>query len=437
MRGLKSTVALLVILIGLGAYIYFVDRNREAEDPNAKPKAYTTLATDNIEELQIRNADGETTRLQRAGENWQLVEPVEADADNGVVGTVTSNIGTLEVQRVVDETPADLKQYGLDPARIEIGFRLKDQQDVQRLLVGDKTPTGGDLFAKRGDETRVILIASFLDSIFNKTPFELRDKIVLKFDRDKAEGVEVVSGGTTTQFARNGTDWRIVRPVTARADYAAAEGLLTRLSSTNMLKVVSEGGDLAMYGLDRPATTATVIIGSSRASLLIGRMAEDGGYYAKDANRPMVFTVEEALVTDLTKDIADLRRKDLFDSRSFSATRVEFQRPGATTAFERTDTEGQTTWKNASGATIETARIDETLTKLSNLRADAFQPVAHPSLKMPALTVVIRFDENRTETVTLARSDNEVYASRMDEPGSARVDAAAFDEALKAADALK
>jgi hypothetical protein len=56
---------------------------------------------------------------------------------------------------------------------------------------------------------------------------------------------------------------------------------------------------------------------------------------------------------------------------------------------------------------------------------------------MPALTVVIRFDENRTETVTLARSDNEVYASRMDEPGSARVDAAAFDEALKAADALK
>ena len=257
MRGLKSTIVLLVILIGLGAYIYFVDRNREVEDPNANPKAYATLAADDIEELEIRNANGETTRLQRAGENWQLVEPVKADADNGVVGTVTSNIGTLEVQRVVDENPTDLKQYGLEPARIEVGFRLQDEEDFQRLLVGDKTPTGGDLFAKRSDETRVILIASFLDSIFNKTPFELRDKIVLTFDRDKAEGVEVVSGGTTTQFARNGTDWRIVRPVTARADYAAAEGLLTRLASTNMLKVVSEdGSDLAMYGLDRPATTA-------------------------------------------------------------------------------------------------------------------------------------------------------------------------------------
>jgi hypothetical protein len=166
-------------------------------------------------------------------------------------------------------------------------------------------------------------------------------------------------------------------------------------------------------------------------------MADDGGYYAKDANRPMVFAVEQALVTDLTKDVGEFRRKDLFDSRSFSATRVELQRPGATAAFERTDAGGQTTWKNASGATVETARIDETLTKLSNLRADSFQPVAHPSLKTPALTVVVRFDENKTETVAFARSGSGVYASRMDEPGSARVDAAAFDEAVKAADAMK
>ena len=436
MRGLKSTIALLVVLVGLGAYIY-VDRNRVAEDPNAKPKAYTTLATDDIEELQIRNASGESTRVQRAGEEWQLVEPVKAEADNGVVGTVTSNIGTLEVQRVVDENPTDLKQYGLEPARIEIAFRLKGQKEMQRLLVGDKTPAGGDLFAKRGDENRVILVASFLDSIFNKTPFELRDKIVLAFDRDKAEGVEVVSGAMATQFARNGTDWRIVRPVTIRADYALAEGLLTRLSSTNMLAVVAEDGDLAMYGLDRPSATATVVIGSSRASLLIGRMVEGGGYYAKDANRPMVFTVEQALVTDLTKDIGEFRRKELFDSRSFSATRVEFRRAGATAAFERTEAGGQTTWKNAAGATVDTATIEEALTKLSSLRADAFQPVAHPALKTPAITAVIRFDENRTETVTFARAGSEVYASRMDEPGSARVDATAFDDALKAADALK
>jgi hypothetical protein len=437
MRGLKSTIALLVILIGLGAYIFFVERDREIEDPNAKPKAYATLNVDQIEEVQVRNASGETTRVQKIGDDWQIVEPVKADADDGVVGTVTSNVGTLEVQRVVDENPGDLAQYGLNPARIEVGFRLKDQKDFQRLLVGDKTPTGGDLFAKRADENRVFLVSSFLDSIFNKTPFELRDKVVLKFDRDKAEGIEVTTGSNTVQFTRNGTDWRIVKPIAARADYATTEGLLTRLSSTNMLKVVNEdGGDLAMYGLDRPTATASALIGSSRASLLIGRMSDDGGFYAKDSSRPMVFTVEQALVTDLQKNIVEFRRKDLFDARSFSANRVELRRGDATTTLEKTETGGQAAWKTASGQ-METAKVEDALTKLSSLRADAFEPAAHASLKSPVLAVTIRFDDNKTETVTFGRTGNDVYASRGDEPGAARVMSALFDEAMKAADALR
>ena len=136
---------------------------------DAKPKAFAELAADKIEEIQIKNADGETSRVQRVGDEWQLRRAEQADADAGVVGTVTSNLATLEVQRVVDENPADLKQYGLEPARIDVAFRLKDQKDFQQLLVGEKTPTGGDVYAKRPNEKRVFLVSSYLDAIFNKT----------------------------------------------------------------------------------------------------------------------------------------------------------------------------------------------------------------------------------------------------------------------------
>jgi hypothetical protein len=97
----------------------------------------------------------------------------------------------------------------------------------------------------------------------------------------------------------------------------------------------------------------------------------------------------------------------------------------------------QTSWRNSGGQAVETARIEDVLTKLSNLRADAFQPSPHASLKVPVVTVVVRFDDNRTETVAFGRDGNAVYAARQDEPGSARVDTALFDEAMKAADALK
>ena len=438
MRGLTTTVLLLVVLGGLGGYIYFYEAGREPEDPNAKPRAYDQLSSDTIEELEIKNADGQTSRAQRTGDNWQLTAPVKAEADAGVVGTVTSNLASLEVQRVVEENATDLKQYGLEPARIDIGFRLRDQKEMQHLLVGDKTATGGDLYAKRPNETRVFLVAAFLDSIFNRTPFDLRDKAILTFERDKVEGVEVTGGSAGLQFARNGTDWRILKPMAARADYAAAEGVLTRLSSTQMLTVVSEdASDLRMYGLDRPSLSATVTAGSTRATLLLGRKAEDGGFFAKDAARPAVFTVEEALGTDLGKNVTDFRRKDLFDARSFSASRLELRRGSDTLTFEKVDAGGKTTWQNGSKQNVDTATVEDVLTRFSSLQAQAFQPAAHASLKAPVVTATVRFDENKTETVTFGRSGNEVFAGRGDEPGSARVDTTVFDEAMKAIDALK
>lgn len=436
MGGLRSTILLLVVLAGLGGYIYFVDANRDPFAADANPKAFVELSADSIEEIQIRNDSDETSLTRLVGENWQLIEPNAADADAGVVGTVTGNLASLEVQRVVDENPTDLAQYGLNPPRIDVAFRVKDQPDVQRLLVGDKTPTGGDLFAKRPDETRVFLISSFLDLIFNKTPFDLRDKAILKFERDTADGIEIAGGSTDIQFAKNGTDWRIVTPVAARADYAAVEELMTRLSSTQMQEIVApEAGDLSAYGLDRPALTATVVSGSSRATLLIGRADEDGRF-AKDAARPEIFTVAESLFTDLAKDLPEYRLKDMFDARSWTADWVETRRGDETLSFEKSS-DGEQTWRNASGQTVDTAKVVDLLTKLSNVRAQSFEAATHASLEMPVVTVTIRFDSDKTETVAFGRSATDVFASRADEPGTAKVDAMAFDEAVKAVDALK
>ena len=79
--GLRSTIVLLVLLVGIGGYIYFVESERDPAAADAKPKAFTELAADTIEEIRIKNADGETSHVQRVGDNWQLVEPNKADAD--------------------------------------------------------------------------------------------------------------------------------------------------------------------------------------------------------------------------------------------------------------------------------------------------------------------------------------------------------------------
>jgi hypothetical protein len=435
--GLRSTIVLLVLLAGIGGYIYFVESKRDPAAADAKAKAFTQLAPDSIEEIRIKNADGEMSHLQRVGDKWQLLEPNKTDADAGVVGTVTSNLSTLEVQRVVDENPTDLKQYGLEPARIDLSFRLKDQKEFQQLLVGEKTPTGGDVFAKRPNEKRVFLISSYLDAIFNKSAFDLRDKSVLKFDRAAADRITITEGGSTLEFTRSGMDWRIAKPVSARADYAAIEGLLTRLASTFMQKVVApEATNLAMYGLDRPALTAAVMGGGQTATLTIGRM-EDGARFAKDSGRPEVFTVEETMFTELGKDAPEYRRKDLFDARSFTANKLEIRRGADMLTLTKSGTGESEMWKNAAGQTVDLMKVEDFLSRLTNIRAVTFENAVPASLKMPNLAVTITFDTSKTETVTFGGSGADIVAARADEPGSAKIDSMPYEEAVKAVDALK
>ena len=81
--------------------------------------------------------------------------------------SITTNLGTLEITRVVDENPADLKEYGLDAPRVEIEFKAsgdKTYGDYHRLLIGAKSPTGGQVFARRDADKRVILVPGHTDA---------------------------------------------------------------------------------------------------------------------------------------------------------------------------------------------------------------------------------------------------------------------------------
>lgn len=438
MRGLKSTIALVVILLGLVGYIYFVESKRPAAGTDTKPKAFEVTA-DDIEELQIKTADGQTTHLQKTGDTWAIVEPEKTDADTSELASVTSGLASLEVQRVVDESPAELAPYGLNPPKVDVGFRVKGQKDFRRIFIGEKTPTGGDLYAKRPDEKRVFLISSYLDSTFNKTPFDLRDKAILKFESDKADGLEIAQGATAMQFAKTGsTEWKIVKPIMARGEYGSIESLVSRLSSAKMQKLIAaEAPNLRTYGLDAPAVRATVTTGSAKATLLIGKTDKDATY-AKDASRPVVFTVEQPLIEELKKGVADYRRKDLFDFRTFTATQVKIQRGAETFGVEKSaDKDGKEVWRNIGGMVVDSAKVEDTLNKLSGLRAQSFETGSHPSLKSPVFSVTARFNENSMETVTFGRSGDDVFAARSDEAGTAKLETNAFDEAMKALDVLK
>lgn len=436
MRG-WSTLALVVIFAALVGYIYFVDSKREPSGTTDREKPFGSLQADDVEEVQIKSADGETTRVQKTDGKWQVVEPVKADADTSELTSIASSLASFEINRVVDENATDLKQYGLEPARLDVAFRSKDQNELRHLEIGEKTPTGSDIYARFPDQKRVFLISSYLDATFNKNTFALRDRRILVFDRNMVDGLELTSGSTKTVLAKTGSEWRLTSPVSVRADFAAVEGALERLSSTQMQSIVDpEGKDLAKYGLTKPTGTINVKTGGSTATLTLGS-TENALLFAKDSSRPLIFTVAPVLKEDVIRTVADFRRKDLFDGRAFTANKAEFKRGDETITLEKSKgKDDMDVWK-AGGKDVDSAKADDLLSKVTGLRAASFDDKPQPSLKSPALTVTLTYDENKTETVTFGRMGTDVFASRSDEPGTAKVEGMGLDDVMKAIDAVK
>lgn len=444
MRGLRSFLGLFVILIALGAYLYFVESKREPGGAEKRDKVFTVEA-DAIEEITIKSDSGERTTLRKTGGNWQVVEPLATEPDSAEVSGLTSNISNLEVQRVIDENPPDLAEYGLADPRIEVTFTAAGQ--ARRLLIGRKTPPGTDLYAKLGDQPRVFLISSYLDSTFNRNTFDLRDKTVLKLERDKIDSLTISTPLHTLGFTKAGEEWRLKTPLDARADATAIEGIVGRLNTLQMKSIAaSESSKPSEYGLDKPAATVQIGSGSSQATLLLGKTAGEGAVFAKDQSRPAVLTIDSSLLDDLKKAPADWRQKDLFDARAFNSIRLDVVRGGQTLSFEKTtvknkDGQDEEKWRQVSPSTqdVDQTKLDNLLSAITQTRASSYvDSTAKTGLETPAVSVTVKSDEGRrTETVAFGRSGSDAYASRTGEPGAAKIESSTLDNILKALDELQ
>lgn len=447
MRGLRTLIILLVIAVPLG-YLVYRESQRSTVDEGPKRDKVFTVESDKIEEITVKAESGEQTRLRKSGSDWTIVSPVSAAPDSAEVSGLTSNLSNLEMQRVVDENPPDLKEYGLAQPRIQVSFKAGGQEHT--LLVGSKTPPGSDLYAKRAGDNKVFLIASYLESTFNKKPFDLRDKSIVKVDRDKLDAVEITTPERTIRFGKPaGGEWRLAAPVEGRADFSGVESLISRLTGLQMKAIAAETEtpDAKTFGFDKPAASVRFGSGSSQAAVVFGSKAEEGTVYARDLSRPIVFTVESSVLDELKKDPSEFRQKDLFDARSFNATHLQLTHGGQTHTFEKAkarnkDGQEEEKWRQTApqARDLDQGKFDALLSAITGTRATGFvdAPTASKVLAKPEMTAAVKFDEGKKEDrVTFAKAGSEAYAARAGEPGAARIDVSTFDSIVKALQELK
>lgn len=428
-------LALLAALWGSFTYYDRVKSRSAAKVETTPQEKILPLDRSHIQSFTLKARSGELITCRREGEKWTITDPKKLAADQNAASSVISSLTTATVEEVVEPHPSSLKDFGLDPPAETLEVLTDSKPAKFTMLLGDETPTSGGIYAQIAGNPRVLTLASYLKSSFEKKLFDLRDKHALTLDVDHLQRIEADGKGKHFTLAKNPEGvWDLVLPPAVRADHFAVEGMVNELRSVSMQSVVAEDKkNPSKYGLNAPELRIKLTGTGGSQTIVLGKK-EGTSYNAMNSALEPVFTLSSSFLTQFQKDPADLRDKDLFSFSVFETKRVEVVTPKGPRVFEKQKDKWRQIAPTAKDETSD--KIETLLSRLHSLRADSFpkgESLAAFGLAKPAYNFQVRFgDKNQTETVEAAKVGDHSYARRPTDPLASELPKTALEDIEKA-----
>ncbi len=428
-KGLLVAVALLAVLGGV-TWWSNKDQAKQAEKKGADTATkMLSIPDDQVRQVRIERIHTAPLVLSRNdGGKWQITEPKPLPADQDAARQVVTAVASLNADKVIEDNPADLAQFGLGTPSIKVTVTRKDGK-TDTLLVGDETPTSGSNYAKLASAAKVYTIAGYTKTSLDKTPNDLRDRRLLNFDSDKLTRVELNAKGQPVEFGKNNqNDWQILKPRPLRADGSQVEDLVRKLKDAKMDTAASDE-DLkkaaAAFSSGTRVATAAVTDAAGSQTLDI-RKDKDKNYYAKSSVVQGIFKVASDLGDGVDKSLDDFRNKKIFDFGFSDPSKVELKGAVYTKSGEK--------WMSGAKQ-MDSAGVQTLIDKLRDLSSTKFPEKGGGEAVLE--TTVTSNDGKRVEKVSITKQGNQYFARRENEPTVYEPDSKAVEELLKAAAEVK
>ena len=434
-----AVLALLLAILGGFYYVYEVRWGPGREEAAARKGRVFSADTNDVTTVELKRG-GESVKLQREGEHWQLLEPVKARGSRSAVDELLANVLTAKIDREIDPNPTSTTDFGLDKPAAEVTLTLKDGKALG-LLLGAKNPTGVWVYARERDKPAVFVLGESVLRNATKPVADFRDRTILAFDAKEVSGFEIVLPDQTLAVEGEPRAWRITRPVPLRADNQTVTEFLDRLTGQKVREFVAEAPPARdAYGLERPVRI-TVHTGRDKdrvsRTLLLGKVdAAKKGVYAMRAGESSVLLLPDEVWNQVPKNVGVLRNKSVVQVERDTLTRLEIESPKGSVTVARDDGD----WKIVAPQALPADQVEvgAVLTKLNDLRAQAFlsEDAAGIAryLAKPQVRVALTDKAGATTTVLLASSPEKrggapsAYAAVADKGPVTLVDAKALDD---------
>jgi hypothetical protein len=441
-----KTYLMVAVAAGLAAYIFMVERKRP-EPTEEKPKEKVlTFDRAKVQSITLATQGAEEIRLVKEKDGWRMKAPSDVAADGAQVDALLSTLEGLQAEDVVAENATSLGEYGLDKPKTTVQVGVEAVKEPLVVMVGDKTPDGGALYARMPSRPRVFTVAAHVEGSLEKKPLDLRDRDVLHVKRDAVRTLEITGPEGTHVLSRtDGGEWAFTQPVATQAGRWAVDALLGSLESLRMDSVADEDGkDLKAYGLDKPARTVTVgLSDGTRKTLSVGTQTAEKNYPVRVSDRPLVALIPPALVDELAKGPSELRAKRLLEVATYDVSGFDVDLSGTRRTYARSTSKDKdglevSKWRRTApdAKDLETNKVQDALFAIGGADVvefiDAPGPPATYGLDQPTAKVTLRFDGGKPPvSFEIADKDGASYARRSGDAAVLKVDP------KKAADVVK
>ena len=426
---MKKLVALLVVFLGLAAFVYFYEIEGQKKREEAKELEESLLRTkqEEITGLEVSRSGQPDLLLVKEGEEWTIQEPIETAADSASVQALLRNLEGARRDRTLAVESDESEAYGLKEPRMTLKIRTGDQE--RSLLIGGEDYTGSKIYVQFAGASDVFLTSNEMFSSADKELKGWRSKKVLFFESDKTQAIEIDGPEGQIRLTRR-DDWFLEEPLSERADQNTVSSLLSALQYGEAQDFVSDQEEeLRKYGLDSPRAKIRLRHeGQDRWSELEVGKEVDGNYYARNPDRIPIFTVQEDLLSKLTQDLWALRDKDVINVSQDDVARLVIRREEDEIVLRREDFKWMVEEPEAQRDQEAVAYkfwypMDDI--KYESIKEDGSTSESAPE---PDVELILTLKDGGTRTFTFTQEDDEFVASQQESGRKGTISSGSFEK---------
>jgi hypothetical protein len=346
---LRNTLLLLILCVGLFAYIKLYDSKKLSTDELREKKGKVVeVDRDSVDAVTIRNSESTIELKKNQDGNWLIESPVKDRADSLALSTLLTSLEGLRMEPVpAGKGTEALAEYGLTKGDASIKVAGKKPFE---LLIGKETAVEGRVYMRVDGKEVAYVAPKDLRDQASKGLKDWRDRKLSDLTATQVNKVIVKTAKGEVEADKTASRWSLTRPFKARADDQKITDLISNATTQRVEDFLPDTKDLGAFGLNEPRATVTfhaegvkepvvLKIGNPKPAAKPEEKKEGDKpeppapaapthVYVELSNRSGVMTVPVAIESLLNTQPQDLRDQNLMRVQTDMVDRITIEAPG-------------------------------------------------------------------------------------------------------------